>query len=276
MSRIVAKVYNLDSRRPIPKEGKQSKNYLFIGFVPSYELKNFDKYKGYLSAIYTETNDKGEKKVAEGTNEPDIRHYRLSGEYNKDRIDINEDTYNIYTMDETSDYTNLNSWRIFGDKFFDVIFLDRSVKGYISSLNLSDAVYPFQDYDHANQIYNQIYKKLKKTGKFYHETHHPLEKKIDKKSVEERQRGIENTLRKKRGIQSLQPNELPLTYYSRPDNNPIFQGFFRYEKTVEDPILQFRNPVHARGQSRGFFKEYSKNVNPSRSVFERLKSSNKY
>jgi len=276
MSRIVAKVHNLNRTTPIPKEGKQSKKYLLIGFVPSYELKNFDKYKKYLSAIYTETNDKGEKQIAKGTNEPDIRHYRLSGKYNKDEIDIDEDTYNIYTMDETSDYTNLNNWRIFEDNFFDVIFLDRSVKGYISSLNLSNAVYPFQDYDHANQIYNQIYKKLKSTGKFYHQTHDPLEKKIDKKSVEERQRDIENVLRRRRGMRLLRSNEPPLTYYNRPDNNPIFQGFFTYEKTVEDPILQFRNPVHARGLSRGFFKEYSKNVNPYRSVSERLKSSNKY
>ena len=179
-------------------------------------------------------------------------------------------------MDETSDYTDLNSWRIFGDNFFDVIFLDRSVKGYISSLNLSNAVYPFQDYDHANQIYNQIYKKLKSTGKFYHQTHDPLEKKIDKKSVEERQRDIENVLRRRRGMRLLRSNEPPLTYYNRPDNNPIFQGLFTYEKTVEDPILQFRNPIHARGLSRGFFKEYSINVNPYRSVSERLKSSNKY
>ena len=122
MSHIVVKVPNLNRTTPIPKEGKQSKNYLFIGFVPSYELKNFDKYKEYLSAIYTETNDKGEKKVAKGTNEPDIRHYRLSGKYNQDEIDIDEDTYNIYTMDESSDYTNLNNWRIFGDNFFDVIY----------------------------------------------------------------------------------------------------------------------------------------------------------
>ena len=273
MSRIVVKVPNLKKNRttPIPKEGKQSKNYLFIGFVPSYELKNFDKYKEYLSAIYTETNDKGEKKVAWRTNEPDIRHYRLSGKYNQDEIDIDEDTYNIYTMQDQvmSDYTDLNSWRVFGDNFFDVIFLDASVKGYIPSLNFGNTVYPFQDYDHADQIYTQIYKKLKSTGKFYHQTTNA------KGWSKEIYREIENKYRENERLPLLTKNDTPLLYHNNPNYNQMFQGLFRYEQTVKDPIFNFRNPFHTRGQPRGYFKEYSKNIEPrgyAENMLRRLKS----
>ena len=261
MSRIVAKVHNLNRTTPIPKEGKQSKNYLFIGFVPSYELKNFDKYKEYLSAIYTETNDKGEKKIAKGTNEPDIRHYRLSGKYNKDEIDIDEDTYNIYTMDETSDYTALNSWRIFPDKFFDVIFLDRGVKGSMFNGNISNMPYPFQKYDHADKIYAQIYTKLTNDGNFYHQ---------DESTPMEHVLYWENRGRDRAGWSKLKDGQTPLITHNTPEGNKLFKELFIQTRIVDDPIFKFRNPNHTQGGSSGLFKEYIKNTNLNDSTYKRL------